>query len=58
VEGNIFILGFFASTAIVVIAESAVIALTIFLFHMVTLTLGHHKPLLIEIYSTFSEILL
>jgi hypothetical protein len=57
-EGNIFVLGSFGTLAIVGITESAVIALTIFLFHMVTLTLGHHKPLLIEIYSTFSEILL
>jgi len=37
-EGTIFVLGFFAMLAIVGITESAVVALTIFIFHMATLT--------------------
>jgi len=37
-EGTIFVLGFFAMLAIVGITESAVVALTIFIFHMSTLT--------------------
>ena len=37
IEGTICILGFFAMLAIVGITESAVVALTIFIFHMVTL---------------------
>ena len=37
-EGTIFVLGFFAALAIIGIAESAVVALTIFIFHMSTLT--------------------
>ena len=36
-EGTIFVLGFFAALAIIGITESAVVALTIFIFHMVTL---------------------
>lgn len=36
-EGTIFVLGFFAMLAIIGINESAVVALTIFIFHMVTL---------------------
>jgi hypothetical protein len=58
IESTICVLGFFAVLAIVGITEPAVVALTIFLFHMVTLTLGHHRLLLIKIYSSFSEILL
>jgi amino acid transporter len=38
IEGTICVLGFFAMLAIVGITESAVVALTIFIFHMVTLT--------------------
>jgi hypothetical protein len=49
IEGNIVVFGFFAALAIVGIAESAVVALTIFLFHRITLTLGHHRLLLIKI---------
>jgi len=37
IEGTICVLGFFAMLAIVGITESAVVALTIFIFHMVTL---------------------
>jgi amino acid transporter len=37
-EGTIFVLGFFAALAIIGITESAVVALTIFIFHMSTLT--------------------
>jgi amino acid transporter len=37
-EGTIFVLGFFATLAIIGITESAVVALTIFIFHMSTLT--------------------
>ena len=37
-EGTILVLGFFATLAIIGIAESAVVALTIFIFHMSTLT--------------------
>jgi amino acid transporter len=37
-EGTIFVLGFFAMLAIIGITESAVVALTIFIFHMSTLT--------------------
>ena len=37
-EGTIFVLGFFAMLAIIGINESAVVALTIFIFHMSTLT--------------------
>jgi len=37
-EGTIFVLGFFAILAIIGITESAVVALTIFIFHMSTLT--------------------
>jgi len=47
-----------SSSCLYVSAIAAVVALTIFLFHMVTLTLGHHRLLLIKIYSSFSEILL
>jgi len=36
-EGTIFVLGFFAMLAIIGINESAVVALTIFIFHMFTL---------------------
>jgi amino acid transporter len=38
IEGTIFVLGFFAVLAIVGITESAVVALTIFIFHMLTLS--------------------
>jgi amino acid transporter len=38
IEGTICILGFFAVLAIIGITESAVVALTIFIFHMVALT--------------------
>ena len=38
IEGTICILGFFAVLAIIGITESAVVALTIFIFHMVSLT--------------------
>jgi amino acid transporter len=38
IEGTIFVLGFFAALAIIGITESAVVALTIFIFHMSTLT--------------------
>lgn len=37
-EGTIFILGLFATLAIIGITESAVVALTIFIFHITTLT--------------------
>jgi len=37
-EGTLFVLGFFATLAIIGITESAVVALTIFIFHMSTLT--------------------
>lgn len=37
-EGTLFVLGFFAALAIIGITESAVVALTIFIFHMSTLT--------------------
>lgn len=37
-EGTIFVLGFFAMLAIIGITESAVVALTIFILHMSTLT--------------------
>lgn len=38
IQGTIFILGFFAILAIIGITESAVVALTIFIFHIATLT--------------------
>ena len=38
IEGTIFVLAFFAVLAIIGITESAVVALTIFIFHMSTLT--------------------
>ena len=38
-EGTIIVLGVFAVLAIIGIIESAVVALTIFIFHLSTLTL-------------------
>ncbi|MBW2450382.1 MAG: APC family permease [Deltaproteobacteria bacterium] len=38
IEGTIFVLGIFAALAIIGITESAVVALIIFIFHMVVLT--------------------